>query len=248
VSLATVCRRLATLVGVQPADVWIGNPDLTASEVVAWVQEAQDVVAAAHDWSSITSGVAQILPAGTDPASVPLPASLSRIVPDSVRLDNRHIRGPLAAAEWDLITSGVRTRGPVFTLRGGHLMLAHVSGGGMLAYSYVTAVPEYASDPSETALGAGVPEFVKMFEGCILWAALAAYRDSKGLPAQTAAAQAAASIADARTRDLPIGAQTLVRRRPAPSWPAFAVGAGGGIVDADLEHALLDDFAPDEAP
>jgi hypothetical protein len=250
VSLATVCRRLATLVGVQPADTWIGDPDLTASEIVAWVQEAQQQVAAAHDWSSITASVAQTLPGGTDPATVALPAGLARIIPDSVHLDHRHVRGALNAAEWDGLRSGIHALRPAYTLRGGKLLLTPGSAGGLLSYSYVMAVPDYQADPDETVLGAGVPEFVVMFEGCILYAALAAYRDSKGLPAGTAAATAAGAISDAKARDLPIGAMSMVqrRRRHLDSGIVITgVGTGGGGT-ADLSHAILDDFEPDDDP
>jgi hypothetical protein len=251
-SLATVCRRLATLVGVQPADTWMGNPDLTASEVVAWVQEAQQVVAAAHDWSTLTSGVVTTLPEpNTDTypwISVTLPPdSLSRIVPDSVLLDNRRIAGPLTTAEWINVAAGTmrRTALPAYSVHQGKLVFIGAHAGQQLVYAYIAAVPDYASDPQETALGAGVPEFVRMFESCILWSALAAYRDSKGLPAGTAAAQAAASIADARTRDLPIGAQTLVRRHRHHGHGGLVVA---GPVTAGLEHALLDDLEPDDDP
>jgi hypothetical protein len=80
-----------------------------------------------------------------------------------------------------------------------------------LAYGYIVACPDYADDLEETALGAGVPELVKMFESCIQYSALAAYRDSKGLPAATAGAQAAAALADAKSRDQPIGALSVSR-------------------------------------
>jgi hypothetical protein len=213
------------------------------------VQEAQQVVAAAHDWSSISDANVQTLTSGADPRFVPLPSALSRIIPNSMTLDNRAVWGPLPTAEWSLAVKGQpRAHRPFFTTLGGQIGLAGAASGGELIYGYIAGVPDYDADPDETVLGAGVPEFVRMFESCILWSALAAYRDSKGLPAQTAAAQAAASIADARARDMPIGALTLVKRRLPASWPALATGSGGGIVDADLEHALLDDFAPDEAP
>jgi hypothetical protein len=136
--------------------------------------------------------------------------------------------------------------GPPTRCAAGKLLVTPGGSGGVLSYSYVTAVPDYASDPDETVLGAGVPEFVRMFEGCILWAALAAYRDSKGLPAQTAAAQAAAAIADARTRDLPIGALTLVKRRHHHHHGGINIAGNAPITD--YEHALLDDFAPDDDP
>ena len=242
-SLATVCRRLATLVGVQPADVWIGNPDLTASEVVAWVQEAQQAVAAAHNWSSIIVGTDTTIIAPVQPAArVPIPDNVARIIPNTVRLNDRMVRGPLALAEW-FEAPGVGL--PAWTLSQQYMHIQGANVGDRLRYGLITAVSDYASDPDETALGAGVPEFVRMFETCILWSALAAYRDSKGLPAGTAASQAAAAIADARTRDLPIGAMTLTqrRRRHDHGGPMLT-----GNAPIDYAHALLDDLKPDDDP
>jgi len=244
-SLATVCRRLATLVGVQPADSWLGNPDLTASEIVAWVQEAQQAVAAAHEWSTITSGFAQALTTMVDPASVTLPTGLARVISDSVYLDNRHVRGAFNQAEWDALLRGMKRLWPAYTQRGGKMLITPGANGGTLSFSYIVGVPDYSADPEETALGAGVPEFVVMFEGCILYAALAAYRDSKGLPAGTAAAQAAAAINDAKARDLPVGAMTVTRHHRHHGHGGISIT---GPITAGLEHALLDDLEPDDDP
>lgn len=241
-SLATICRRVAALAGVSPADTWAGNPDLTASEIVAWVQEAQQAVATAYDWSTLVGGVAQSV-TGTSPATYALPAGLARIIPDSMRLDGCHVRGALTTAEWDLLLAGL-ARGPAYTLRAGKLLLAH-GGGGLLEYSYVGAVPDFVSDPDETALGGGVPELVRMFESCILYGALAAYRDSKGLPAGTAASQAMAALADARGRDQPVGALTLAKRHHHHRHGGISII---GPVTAGLDHALLDDLEPDDDP
>jgi hypothetical protein len=48
-------------------------------------------------------------------------------------------------------------------------------------------------------------------ERCILYSAMALYRDAKGLPAGSATAQAMGCIAEAKGRDQPIGAMSLAR-------------------------------------
>jgi hypothetical protein len=106
-------------------------------------------------------------------------------------------------------------------------------------------VPDFVSDPDETALGAGVPELVRMFETVILYSALAAYRDSKGLPAGTASAQAMAALADARGRDQPVGALTMLKRRHHHHRGGISIT---GPITAGLDHALLDDLEPDDDP
>lgn len=213
-SLATVCRRLATLAGVQPADSWSGNPDLTAAEIVAWVQEAQQAVAAAYDWSTLTKSLEVSVSASSGVVAVPFPSDLARLVPDSVYLGQIPVAGPLTQPEWqNLLRLQPAATLPAWTLAAGAIQLSGAGLFGPLAYRYVTAVPDYAGDLDGTGLGAGVPEFVRLFESCILYAALAAYRDAKGLPAGTAAAQAAASIADAKARDQPVGALSMSRHR-----------------------------------
>lgn len=244
-SLATICRRLASLAGVQPASVWIGNPDVTASEIVAWVQEAQSAVSTAYDWSTLATNFVTSLSSGSNLSrSVSLPDDLARIIPDSVTLDNRKLWGPLTAAEWDQIAIGAGSARPAFSLLTGKLWLTGAGSGGALCVGYVAAVPDYANDSDETYLGRDQPELVRMFETVILYSALAAYRDSKGLPAGTAAAQAMAALADARTRDQPVGALTLARRHRHHHGGLIVTMPGGG----DLTHALLDDLAPDDDP
>jgi hypothetical protein len=230
VSLATVCRRLASLVGVQPADTWIGNPDLTASEIVAWVQEAQQAVASAYDWATLTKSLEVAVAAGSGVVAVPLPTDVAQLVPDSVYLGQIPVTGPLTQPEWQDLLRWPSATFPAFTLAGGQLQLSGAGLFGPLAYRYVAAVPDYTADPQETALGAGVPELVRLFESCVLYAALAAYRDAKGLPAGTAAAQASALIADAKGRDQPVGALSLSRhyRWRRHGFTVIGTGSGGG--------------------
>jgi len=234
---------------VQPADVWIGNPDLTASEIVAWVQEAQMAVASAYDWSTLATGVVSTLPPpiGSDNhIRVTIGNDVSRIIPNSVLIDNRPVYGPLTSAEWlNASTGATRFPKPAYTLQHGSILFTGATAGAQLVYGYIQECIDFANDQQETVLGAGVPEFVRMFENCILYAALAAYRDSKGLPAGTAAAQAMATLADARGRDQPVGALTLVQRRHHHRHGGISIT---GPITTGLDHALLDDLQPDDDP
>jgi hypothetical protein len=214
-SLATVCSRMAALVGVAPTtSSWIGNPELTASEIVAWVQEAQQQVAASYDWATLTGSATVTLASTGGVMAVPLAADVARIVPDTMYLaQSIWVRGPLTHAEWQELTRIPGTPGPAFTLAQGKIQLAAGGFAGPLAYRYITAVPDYTTDGGETALGGGQAELVRLMERCVLYSAIALYRDAKGLPSSSATAQAMGCLAEAKTRDQPIGPMTLVRRR-----------------------------------
>jgi hypothetical protein len=193
VSLATVCRRLAALVGVAPADVWIGNPDLTALEIVAWVQEAQQAVATAlrleHAHRAQRGCPLRQVPAWWRCRCRPMWRASSPTACCSTRprvLPGRSRTGMAASAcggprggqarpsRWHTDPTGVRRAVQPAALA-----------------TYVIRCPDYATTRGDRARGRRARARA-LFESCIQYSALAAYRDSKGLPAATAGAQAAA--------------------------------------------------------
>lgn len=202
-SLGTLCRGLALLVGVQPAAVWAPNEDVNAAELVAWVNEAQQRVAAEHDWQVLLRDFQA--PVTAPEQAFVLPADFARLVPDSLWLVGIRwrVQGPVSVAEWEerkrrLLPTVV----PIFALSQGQILLRSPYRSETMTGRYVAVVPDMATDAAVSALGAGL-------ERLILLCAVALYRDAKGLPTQNAAAQYQSALSLARARDLPVGMLSL---------------------------------------
>jgi hypothetical protein len=239
VSLATVCRRLATLVGVQPADVWIGNPDLTASEDrrLGARGAARGGGRARLEQHHVEASRRRCPRAPTRPASAAL--------------------GPLAhrpgqRARSTTATSGGRCRPPSGSLRsraaacaaarlhaagGQDLLAAPASGGGVLSYSYVTRPFPITPRPGRNRARRGRARVRPHVRGLHPVGGARRVSGQQG-PAGADRRRPGRSL-DCRR---PHATCRLARSpwssagSPAP-WPALATGSGGGIVDADLEHA-----------
>lgn len=233
VSLLSLCNGLAVLVGVAPAASYAGNTDVTAAEMVAWVNEAQARVADELDWQALVrDGAADLGTAGSLDAewTFPLPPAVRRLVPDSLwlRSENRKVEGPLTIAEWERRRrQAAASPIPVFTVAGDALLVRTASAGAaaddglvmldgvlqldaglvssnLLTLRYVAAVPDYVADAQVSALGADL-------ERCILLCAVWLYRDAKGLSASSALAQYGAALSLAKARDMPLGGMGLSR-------------------------------------
>lgn len=226
-TLASICRQVSVLVGVGPADAWIGNIDQSATEIVAWVNESQQRVAAEHPWSALTRDATLTVTAATEQV-VTLPSDVARIVPDSVYLRNfMPVVGPLTPAEWQEHREMIGWVQAAFTMSGGSLLLRTAGVSGPLVLRYVADIADYTSDIAVSALGLRL-------ERVIMLCAVALYRDAKGLQAGSAGQQYLSALAQAKSWEQPIAGLSM-GRRPARRG-GVRVGVGGVFT---LDGSLL---------
>lgn len=209
-SLGTICREVALLVGVQPSDVWAGNPDVTAAEIVAWANQAQRMVADATDWGALhreavwTQGRSGASPEEPGKSGIPtgmpeeqmfsLPADLGRLLSDTVQCGGQLVPGPASPAAWARPGAG-----PLWALRGGKLLTMRLPNDGLLQARYLALAPDLVADGQETPLD----------ERSVVLGAVMLWRDAKGLPQGSAAPQYLSALQAARSADRPVGALSL---------------------------------------
>lgn len=195
-SLAAICREVALLVGVAPAGVWAGNPDVTAAEVVAWVNQAQRMVADATDWSALHREALWTPEPGKEERMFPLPADFGRLLPDTVRCGGQFVPGPANPAAWARPGAG-----PLWALRSGKLLTLCLPNDGLLQARYLALVPDLVADGQETPLDARA----------VTLGAVMLWRDAKGLPQGSAPPQYLSALQAAKAADRPVGALSLGR-------------------------------------
>lgn len=216
--LGSLCTSLAVLVGVQPASTWAGNTDVSAVEIMVWVNEAQRRVADEADWQTLLrDGFGDLVPVDgyADEVALRLPDDCDHVIPDSVWMTRlrRKVRGPLTLAEWEFRRSAVVSAiDPVFTVSDGTLLVRATSGtsvSDLVTLRYAALVPDLTADGQASALG------VKL-ERLILLCAVVLYRDAKGLPVGTSSQQYLSALQLAKARDQPVGVMTMGRRWAVP--------------------------------
>lgn len=215
-TLATICRSVAIRVGVPPADVWTGNTDETAREIVEFVGEALRTVAEAHDWEALNRTHEAEITSDTL-QTVALPADCERILPETVWIDGdaMPVKGPLTEPEFEALRQDVATSTtPVFRLSGGAMeLLGPPAPGGALSFRYVSSQPVVAADATRREAWLADSDTTVLNERLITLAAIVLWRDAKGLPAPVAMAQYAGALARAKAADRPIGVLDLAGRR-----------------------------------
>jgi hypothetical protein len=151
------------------------------------------------------------------------PASpIDRLLPDTAWLDEWPVEGPLSEAEWErrvqstdagqIGRSGEADFRPGFTVRDGTIQLVSCPVGKVFSVGTVAAVPDLAADTDISVLTSSTGNLAAGFSRLIALCAVMLYRDAKGLPSASAAAQYLSALAAAKNAAAPIGALSLARR------------------------------------
>jgi hypothetical protein len=211
-TLATICRSVATRVGVAQLPAWAGSTDDTAREVLEFVQEAHDMVVQAFDWQVLIRPYQVNLAAGPV-QTLALPTDFGRLIPGTMWISGQScpVRGPVTEVEFERLTRPIPIgTTPVFRLASGVLeLLASPVGAGLLSFRYLTGMPLVSA--------AGVPQrewqadtdASLLNERLVILGAVMLWRDSKGLQTQGAAAQYMFALSRAKATDRPIGVMSM---------------------------------------
>ena len=202
---AALCRAVALRIGIAPFDVWAGNPDPGAAEVVEFVNEAVAMVADAHAWTALRRRVtwAREAERGGGEERHAWPGDCRRLHADTVGCGSwAGIPGPVGVDEWERAARSGATR-PMWTTEGRWLVARGLPDAYALTARYQALVSPFAADR----------QTVDLPDRPVILGALMLYREAKGLPIGSAPAQYLAALAAARSEDRPLGMLSLGGRR-----------------------------------